>query len=82
MKTKFRARRFIPDKLSDIEGVRRWQLIECSKEQSIKLYNLIEEYSKKIPNISVEDAISKLMAAMQKVFVRGRDVDIFLNSLS
>lgn len=72
----------ILNEFSDIEGAMRWQLIVfCfSEEQSIKLYNLVKEYSVKMPNISVENATSNLMTAMPEVFVRGRDIDIFEQS--
>lgn len=72
----------ISDKLSDVGGIRRWQLIGCSEEQSIKLHNLVKEYSKKIPNISIGEATLKLMAAMPELFVSARDVDAFLNCVS
>lgn len=70
------------NELSDIKGIRRWQLIGFSEEKSIKLYNIAKGFFVELPNISLDDVTSRLMAAMSDVFIRGRDVDVFLNSLT
>lgn len=84
MKTKFlpnRGYNVRMNELSEIEGIRQWQLIGLSEEESTQLYKLSKEYSEKIPYISIDDATLRLITIMPDVFKSGRDADTFLNNI-
>lgn len=67
--------------LSKIDGIKQWQLLGFSEEESTQLYDLAEKYSEKMLHMSIDDVTLRLTATMSDVFKSGRDVDVFLNHI-